>query len=568
MRPIESMRKSLEDSFEEALEDFYEGENAYEEGISFTSALKKTIEEHNHPETKDKDTAEETELGTTENGALGYKSAGSALLDIHFQVSSLRNASEEYICWLFDHAYCENRMLAVKWLFLVSDVRGGMGERRLFRVCMKHLAGKHPETALAVLSLIPEYSRWDNLFCVLGTEVDAAAVDMIRNQLSKDQENMAQGKTISLLAKWMPSANTSSEKTRFQAYMLMKSLGLSEKKYRRLLSSLRAYLGVLEGKMSRRAWSEIDYEGVPSRANLVYRDAFMRNDEERRSAYLKKLSEGKKEIHAGVLFPHDIVSCYTSKDGWRESIKKYDASLEFLWKALPDYVQGEESTICVADGSGSMMSSVGKTGVTCLDVANALAIYFAERCRGEFQNRYITFSQRPQMVDLSGAASLREKLEIALEHDECENTNIEKVFDLILETAVKNEMKQEEMPGNILILSDMEFDYAACNMDRWTKQKRVSRTLFEEISERYRARGYKLPRLIFWNICSRTGIVPIRENELGVALISGFTPAILKMVLTSSLDMDYRLPSPEEFLMAHLNSERYAPVEKALLTGA
>lgn len=251
-----------------------------------------------------------------------------------------------------------------------------------------------------------------------------------------------------------------------------------------------------------------------------------------------------------------------------ESLQKaLDASFEealLLWKALPDYVKGEESTICVADGSGSMLSPVGRSSVTCLDVANALAIYFAERCKGEFQNRYITFSQRPQMVDLSGDASLREKLLTALEHDECANTNIERVFDLILETAVKNKMRQGEIPDNVLILSDMEFDSCTYDVSYRNKRRGVSKTLFEEISEKYRARGYRPPRLIFWNICSRTGIVPIRENEMGVALISGFSPAILNMVLTSSLDMDYRTPSPQELLEAHLNSERYTPVERAL----
>ena len=241
-----------------------------------------------------------------------------------------------------------------------------------------------------------------------------------------------------------------------------------------------------------------------------------------------------------------------------------------MWKALPDYVKGAGNTICVADGSGSMCSCVGNTRVTALEVANALAIYFAERCTGQFRDNYITFSENPQLVDLSNGRTLRDKIEIALKHDEVANTNIEAVFDLILETAIRHNMKQEDLPQNILILSDMEFDSCAraglgteIITDWWGRRvaRRISTRpdakLFKTIAKKYAAHGYKLPRLVFWNICSRTGTIPVKENDLGVALVSGFSPAIVKMVLSNSTD-------PLECLLEQLNSDRFLPIDAEL----
>ena len=200
----------------------------------------------------------------------------------------------------------------------------------------------------------------------------------------------------------------------------------------------------------------------------------------------------------------------------------------------------------------------GNTTVTALDVANALAIYFAEHSSGEFKDKYITFSERPQLVDFSKADSLHDKLQIALTYDECANTNIEKVFDLILTTAIKHNMRKEDMPKNILIISDMEFDSCATSGDSdiWSRN-RPNQRLFEIIAQRYADAGYQLPRLVFWNVNSRTGTIPVKENELGVALVSGFSVNIVKMVMSNKLD-------PYECLLETLNSERYAPIEKAL----
>ena len=509
----------------------------------FMNALKATLDN-------------EFNYSVTENGALGYRTTGKELLDLNFAVSSLRKATETDIVRRFKRAFGEDKVLAMKWLFYARDVRCGLGERRLFRVVLADLVNSNPEIVIPLINLIPEYGRYDDLWCLLDNKESAKVVlELIDKQLTEDLNNMKAGKSISLLPKWLPSSNASSAQTKKYAKQIYKALGLTEREYRKVLSRLRKYLDVVEVKMSSKKWSEIKYEAVPSRANLIYNNAFLRNDEERRREYLRKLTKGETKINASTLFPHDIVHKYSSTN--RYSLNAKDTAIEALWKALPDTVQGCGDTIVVADGSGSMTSPVDRNSkVTALEVANALAIYFAERSSGEFKDKYITFSTCPQLVDLSKADSLHDKLQIALTHNEVADTNIERVFDLILTTAIINNMSQEDMPKNILIASDMEFNSCAtCSNGGYGH--RPDQRLFEVIAKKYADAGYLIPRMIFWNVNSRTGTIPVKENELGVALVSGFSVNVVKMVMSGKTE-------PFECLLETLNSERYVPIEKAL----
>ena len=499
-----------------------------------------------------------SEKTLTENGAVGYKTTKSYLVDFNFGVSSFRNKSESEIESAFADAYYENPLLAVKLLFFTGDIRQGMGERRTFKTCMKWLVQNHADQAKKVISLIPEYSRWDILVDLLGTSVDAEAFGIIKEQLEQDVSNCLAQKPISLLAKWLPSVNTSSKQARSKARSICARLKLTERNYRKRLSQLRSYSNVVETKMSAKDWGGINYEAVPSKANLLYKDAFLKHDETRRNAYLEALQKGEAKINSSVSFPYDIVHKYRMPHNDRQ-VNKYDETLEQMWKSLPDYVKGQgENILCVVDGSGSMDTPVGNTGVTCLDVSQSLGIYFAERMPGQFHDQYITFSECPRWVNLSNCDSLRSKISEAIRHSDYTNTNIEKVFRLILNTAVKNHMSQSDMPTSILMISDMEFDagvdFTNCHYGYDDDRKK---TLFENIADGYKRAGYMLPKLVFWNVCSRTGAVPIQENELGVALVSGFSPAIASMVFSGKL-------SPYDILLEKLNSERYAAVEKAL----
>lgn len=345
------------------------------------------------------------------------------------------------------------------------------------------------------------------------------------------------------------------------AKIVCNMLGLKESEYRKTLSTLRAYLNVVEVKMSAGEWEDINYSNLPSRANLLYGNAFLRNDEERRRAFLSKLSRGDVTINASTLFPSDIVHKYYQASSKRRcELGNFDDTLEGLWNSLPNFIEGDNSTLVVRDGSGSMDTTVGNTNVTALEVSTALAIYFSEHLTGHFYNKFITFSSRPAMIDMSNATCVRDKLEICEAHSDCSNTDLKAVFDLILNTAVENKLNQSELPKNILIVSDMEFDSMMGTYSRWgsyNQDDSSTKTLLESIAAEYQAYGYTLPRLIFWNVCSRTNTIMLQENEAGVALVSGFNPAVYNMVLSNELD-------PYKCLLKQINSERYDAIENIL----
>lgn len=502
-------------------------------------------------------------LQTTENGALGFRSTGKKLLDMNYNVPKYRKASAEAIAADFDEACRENELLAVLWMFFARDVRGGLGERRLFRICFSRYCTTNPDRAKAILPLLSEYGRWDDvIYATANTPVWDEAVKLLQRQLRADVAACKRGEGISLLAKWLPSERTSSKQSRELARKLAHDMRMNIVSYNRTLSMLRQHLNVVESKMSAQQWSEIDYAAVPSCANLLYRNAFFKHDEERRKAYLDALRSGHTKINAKTVFPHDIVRQYQKDVGWfATSLRDYDQTLEELWKALPD-MGGLDNTIVVADGSGSMTTQIDpRSSTTALDVANGLAIYCAEHCAGEFHNKYITFSMTPQFVDLQRAHTLHNKLRIALAHDECANTNIEAVFDIILDTAIQSHATQNDLPRTILIVSDMEFDNCARVQnsadERYWSLQHPDDTLFHQLKCKYENAGYQLPRLVFWNVNSRTGTIPVCENALGVTLVSGYSLGVMQMIQSGNLD-------PYANLVATLTSDRYQPIFKAL----
>lgn len=485
----------------------------------------------------------------TENGAVGYETTGKALVDLNFAVASLRNESEAQIINRFTAAFYEDRTLAVKWLFFLRDVRGGLGERRTFRILMRHLATSFPEMTAHLAAIMAEYGRFDDLLCLFDTPVEETVLTILKTQLEQDLQKVTRSEPVSLCAKWMPSSNASSEASKKAAAKLQQFMGLTARKYRKLLASLRAHLNVTEVYMSDNRWEQINYAGVASRSNILYRNAFLRHDETRRRAYLEKVQQNKAVIHAGVLMPHEIVTQYTTRSGYRLDINAQDAALEALWKNLPNTVEAAQNVLCVVDGSGSMLCPAGNGSATALHVSNALGIYFAERMSGAYHNQFITFSNRPRYVDLSACRTLKEKLELAFSHNDCTNTDIEATFNLILQTAINSRLKQKDLPQTVLIISDMEFDCATAGSN--------TDTLFDTIRKRFAKHGYRIPKLVFWNVNSRTNVIPVRENELGVALVSGFSVNVCNMVLSNELN-------PFACLKKILDSERYQKVADCL----
>lgn len=500
--------------------------------------------------------SEQPNVSITENGAVGYKTTGTKLLDINFQLSSMRNLGPEEIWDGFLGAYNENPVLAMVWLFFARDVRSGCGERRTFRIIFEHLCNENPESAVKLLKLIPEYGRWDDVvevaFGNVPCKVKDAANELLKKQIQSDVLNLNVSAPVSLLAKWLPSLCTSSKESKRRADVLRRYFGWTPKQYRKNVAALRNHIKVVEQQMSANKWGEINYEAVPSRAAMNYRKAFAKHDPVGYESYLTNVKEGKAKINSGVLFPHDIVHAYDIR--W--SGKSVNSTLELQWKALPNNVAPGHDTLVVVDGSGSMGRTIGSTNITCFDVADALGIYFAERLDGAYHNSFITFSNRPQFVRFAEGMSLHSKLKVLADHNDCSNTDIEKTFDLILDVAVKNHLKQEEIPANILIVSDMEFD-ALKNQGEWPNYHTMDQALFAGIRERWEAAGYKVPRLVFWNVCSTTKTIPVTTNEFGVALVSGFSPNVTDMVMSGKTD-------PYDVLVDKLMSDRYNPVREAL----
>ena len=505
-------------------------------------------------------------LQETENGALAYSTSGHKLLDMNFKVASYRSMIDADVIRDFKDVMAEDEVMAAKWMMFLRDIRGGLGERRSFRLCLKTFLELHafsnPNALPAFLHIIPEYGRWDDLIWIydnidekyvknIGEKyVKVTIMLIIKDQLSEDIIRMKKGESISLLAKWMPRINTSSENTKRVARNIAKHFGWSEKTYRKTISSLNKYIDTVEVKMSANDW-DINYEKVPSKANILYKDAFYRHNPKGRQLYLDKLEKGEATINSSTAFPHDIIHNYLN-GSCNKIFKEYDRTLEAMWHDLPNFVQGDDTTLVVCDSSGSMNVTVGNGSLTAREVAYSLAIYFAERAKGEFKDNFISFSENPKFIDISGCNSLKDKFNKAVSNSEVANTNIERTMMLILNTAIKNKIPQEDMPNNVLIISDMEFDQATdCYLD---DSGYPTKSLFDGIAEAYKTMGYKVPRLVFWNVNSRTNGIPIQENELGVALVSGFSPSICQMVLSSEVD-------PWKCLVDMLDAPRYKVIE-------
>lgn len=473
----------------------------------------------------------------TENGALTYATTMNDCLDLFSTIGALRQADEDEIIKRFSRAYAENPVFAMKIAFFARDVRGGLGERRVFRTILRYLAENEQGPVLRNLQYIPEYGRFDDLLTLLGTPCENAMVAMTAKQLKADVLAAESGsEQLSLLAKWLPSVNASSAETVAHAKKMARALQLSDAQYRKLLSGLRAKIAILENHLRERDYS-FDYEKQPSRAMFKYRRAFLRNDEERYRAYIQRVQKGEATLHTGTLYPYDVIGpCLQGPmPGQKERV-----AIDATWNALPDYTTGENA-LAIVDGSGSMYS----TGVSPSPVAVALSlgIYFAERNQGAFQNHFITFSERPQLVEIKGR-DICERVRYCEHFNEVANTNIEAVFELLLHTAVKNRLKQSDLPTALYIISDMEFD--CCT-------RGAKLTNFENAKQRFQKYGYQLPRVVFWNVASRNLQQPVTMNEQGVALVSGCTPRLFEMAVSGAL-------SPYCYMLEVLESERYAQI--------
>lgn len=450
----------------------------------------------------------------TENGMVTNSSTLNSCVDLFFTIGAMRGQDKQRLLANFSKAFIENPLTALRILFWVRDVRGGAGERQIFKDIMMYLVENHTEALTKNLKQVPEYGRWDDLLVLFGTKLDKQVKEMIATALNENN---------GLCAKWMPRKGK-------DAIALERFMGLKPKEYRKMLVEKTK---VVEQLMCANQWESVTYEHVPSLAMARYSKAFDKHDQSRFSEY----KTGGTKVNASAVYPYDVIKTlrYGDKD---LSIKQ--------WESLPNFMlDNKELLLPVCDVSGSMSSPAGSnSNLTCMDVCISLGLYISERNEGAFKDAFITFSNTPKLQYLKG--KLMDRFTQLQNAEWGMSTNLESVFNLVLNQAKKFNVPVTEMPTTILIMSDMEFNSAV---------GRSSFSALDMIREKYESAGYPMPKLVFWNIQSRNaGNYPVQVTDEGTALISGFSPAILKSLLTGE-DM-----SPIAIMNKTVNSPRYEAI--------
>lgn len=465
-------------------------------------------------------TKEMLNVAFTENGDKAYQTSGSYCLDYFSLIGGMRFNYKQALN-NFMKAYKEDPILAIKILFFARDIRGGLGERNIFRFTFNALCNMAPEVAKQVISYVPTYGRYDDLFSAYSTPVRKEVVKIVREQLKEDIENKKENKPISLLAKWMPSINTSSNETRVLAKKLASSLGMSNEEYRKTLSSLRKGL-IIENNLREKDYT-FDYEKIPGGAIFKYKAAFFEHDEKRYKAYLDAVNSGEKKMNSSTIFPYEVIRKFENGD-----VKQKEAlALDTIWNSF-DRESINSKTIVVRDGSGSMYDN---EKVSANSVATSLALLFAERLEGEFKNKFITFSSTPKLVEVEGK-TIREKYTFISKFNDYTNTSVEKVYRLILNVYSNPKFKKEDALDRIVIISDMEFDCLEEDDEIST---------FEFFKNEFEKLGYKLPELVFWNVRARSTHLPVTMNESNVKLVSGASSSIIDMVTENDSTTPYEM---------------------------
>jgi hypothetical protein len=471
-----------------------------------------------------------TKTVRTENGAVTHSTTTNAVLDF-FALAGAKRNDIPGARTLFRKALQEDRQLAIRALFYLRDIRGGQGERDLFRALFKDLIRTDLSAAEQVVAFIPEYGRWDDVVSLYNFNGFTTPVKMIRNQFELDALDRAAGKSISLMAKWLPSENASSANSRVMARQIATDLGISNKKYRQTVVALRKYIGLLEQQMSTNSWDSVDYGKLPSQASRKHTKAFKRHDETRYEEFLGAVIKGDAKMNAGTVATYEVLDVVR---------KGNDNAANAIWKSLPDYTNGGNA-IVVADTSGSMTAIISGS-TRAMDVSTSLALYFAEHNEGAFKNYFISFSENPELVAVRGN-TLMEKLRNISTTNWGFNTNIEKVFDLILDAAKRAGADAEDIPKVIYIISDMEFDSVRGGRNE---------TNYEAAKRKFDAAGFQLPHVVFWNVASRNSNVPTSAAQANVTLVSGLSQSTFRYVLEGK--------TPVQSMLDILNGERYSQI--------
>ena len=482
----------------------------------------------------------------TENGAQALNTTSDARLDLFAVIGALRMADDNRIVSLFENAYNADPLFATKILFYGRDIRGGLGERSTFRKILRYTAINHPEAVAPNLDLVGVYGRWDDLYCLVGTPVEDEMWDAMKYQWESDIANLHEGKAVSLLGKWVKTADASSKETRKLGIMTAKKLGLTVYDYKRQYRALRKRIGVVEQLMSQNRWDEIKYPEVPSRAMALYRKAYSRHDRERFAQYLEKVTKGEEKINASALYPYDIVKKYLGYYSWNGINGTLDDVVEAQWKQMvKDYSDILDNALVISDTSGSMFCDNNMPIASSL----ALGLLFATCNQGAFHNLFMEFSSDSRMINVRGETLLSQIRNMMRDAEWGNSTNLEGAFDRVLDIAVRNRIPQDEMPKALIVISDMEIDKGTSEY-----RHRSSWSFHDRIAQKFADAGYKIPTVVYWNVNSRHDIYHADSDRPGCVLVSGHSASSFKQVL-KCVNM-----TPVEAMEEIINSERYSPI--------
>lgn len=449
----------------------------------------------------------------TENSALSNRSTLNPVLDLFSKMGVARGTN---IVDLFSDAFDSDPKMAVKALFYLRNPRGGLGERDTARSFLTYLFNYQRAMFHKVFTYVPLYGRWDDLIAYTS---DGNVTEFIYNQLMTDYASSFTNAPITNLAKWMPSENAGKESTK-EARRVVRDFnahgyGMTMRNYRVTLSTIRRKLRIVESYMSANNWSGISYEHVPSRASLIYKDAFKNHDEDRYGKYIQSVLDGKSKINAKVLFPYEFARAIKQD--------KYSNTLDALWNNLPNYLRDGDRALFVSDASSSMYSEGAKfnSGIYAGELAASLALYFADKSTGFWKGHYIEFADQPKLYTVP-KGNLKTRMEYCLHNGGWPggSTNFQGVFDLILKTAKAHNLSQEDMPTVIFAVSDMQFN-----------PTRNYTTNHEEIAHKYARAGYKMPFIVYWQVSKVIGDTPVTMFDKNTMIISGLNPSIFEAAL-------------------------------------
>lgn len=490
----------------------------------------------------------------TENGLDARSTTFDNCLDLFATIGALRKRTEREVENKIMRAYNESALVTMKILFYARDIEEGLGERNVFRIGLRWLALNRTDNVIVNIHNIVKFGRWDDLYCLFNTPAESYACEFIQKQLNEDMFNYGAGKPISLMAKWLKSVNTSSEESNRLGRRTAIALGLTEREYRKTLSMLRKYINIVEKTISAKRWEDVNYNSVPGGAMKKYYGAFFKHDGERFQEYVDALKSGKKIMVEGVeveakintknLYPYEILERASHGHFWLDSYREVDPMIEAMWDNLKDWVGDTEANmIIIADTSGSMSGRPMATSV-------GLGIYFAERNKGAYHNKFMTFSSTPSWITIPEGGTLADKLSVV--PDIVSNTNLQKAFNLILDTAIWYSVPKEEMPKSLVIITDMEFD--SCVEDNSHRGHATNMDFYDRMKETFESYGYDLPEVVFWNVDARQDTYHSTAHRKGVRMVSGQATSIFKSLI------DGKTHSPYEFMLEVVFSDRYDSV--------